>query len=185
MNKVHRPGHRPGRIPNTPRAHPLGDRPTVPTPIGGDRTVPRKHRPEAPSGKPKKKPTPTQLKIIQNTGKVTERRTSNKAQKRTCPKCRQTILAGLDAPTCALDVNLDPTPLDRPQQLAAIIIRAHIYDINQTGHINWRHPTEIINRPPPPGTTRHLTHSCGQTITNNNPTPPPTPQPDTNERPPF
>lgn len=186
MNNTHRPGHRPGRIPNTPRAYPAGDRPTVPTPIGGDGTVTRQHRPAAPSGKPKTKPTAQQLKIIKATGKITERHTSNKAQQRTCRKCRQTIFAGLDAHTLALDVNLDPTPLNRQQQYAAIILGWNLYDINQTGHINWRTHKETINRPPPPGTTRHTKHTCWQPIPNKQPpTPQKTLQPDTSERPPF
>jgi len=105
-------------------------------------------------------------KIMQDTGKITGRNTSQTAQTRHCPKCHTQIIAGLDAPIAALDVNIDPTPLTRRQQLTYLIQNRPQYDIDRAGRINHRTPQAINHAQPTPGTTRHAKHICGQPVDN-------------------
>jgi hypothetical protein len=109
------------------------------------------------------------LKIHQNNPGRTGRGTNQTAQKRHCPKCHTPTLSGLDSHRAALDVNLDPTPLTRRQQLTQLIYGRKQYDLTQTGLINYRTPQDINHAPPQPGHTRHARHSCGQPIENQQP----------------
>ena len=102
--------------------------------------------------------------IIKTTGAVTGRRTSNKAQVRRCRKCGAVILAGLDAPMCAVDVDLDPTPLKRDQQKAAALIGRRVYDIDMGGAISYRESDHIQKYWPAGGTSRFVQHLCGAAV---------------------
>jgi len=144
-------------------------RPAVPPPIGGTAKRTAVRQPSRKQQNPGRLNPELLQKINQNNANRTGRGTSQTAQKKHCPKCHTQILAGLDAHRAALDVNIDPTPLTRRQQLTYLIHGIRQYDISPTGLINHRTPQDINHAPPQPGHTRHARHTCQQPVPNQQP----------------
>lgn len=86
------------------------------------------------------------------------------ARLRTCPHCRAPILAGLDAPTAALPVRADPTPLTLLGETVALLNRRSTYDLLDAGgrkELNWRDAFAIE------GARRYpvlAEHACGVSL---------------------
>lgn len=77
-----------------------------------------------------------------------------------CPDCGRATLVGPDADVCAITARVDPTPLTRDQELACVLLRRPVYDLD-AGRLYDRTPAAVVHAPtvnPHPG------HVCGQPI---------------------
>lgn len=75
-----------------------------------------------------------------------------------CPRCRCAVLAALDAPVAALDVRLDPDPLDPATELAALLRGQFTYDLikfDRHHEITYRDQWRITKRDHPVLATHH------------------------------
>lgn len=120
------------------------------------------------------------LHLIRN-GHLTENRTTRRAHIRTCPRCGQHVLRGLDGDTCAFDVTTDPHPLNPLGEALAHLenrrtyalhreARGYVLDPRDANHITHTpagtRPREDILRdhrcttgPPPPALTAPTTYA--------------------------
>ena len=74
---------------------------------------------------------------------------TRRARLTTCPRCHAAVIRALDAPVAALDVRLDPVPLDIRAELAALISGRLTYDLIPAGfgqEIEYRDEMRIRKR---------------------------------------
>lgn len=77
-----------------------------------------------------------------------------------CPTCGRVTLVGPDADVCGLTVRVDPVRLSRDQELACVVLRRAVYDLD-AGRLYDRTPAAVVHSPtvhPVPA------HACGQPV---------------------
>ena len=70
---------------------------------------------------------------LENTGRLNADGIRRNAHARTCTRCGCTILTGLDANTCALAADADPTPISPLGEAVALLAGSRTYDLVCTG----------------------------------------------------
>lgn len=87
------------------------------------------------------------------------------ARLHTCPTCRAPILTGHDNDTLAFQVRADPTPLDPPTELLALLAGRRTYNLlTGNGHLHLTHRIHWMIRHHPTGTVVVADHLCGQPL---------------------
>ena len=90
-------------------------------------------------------------------GKLTPSGLGQAAQLRTCPRCWQWIVRGLDHRRCALEVTCDPVGLTPRTELAAVLAGCRTYELWGT-ELERRDASKIARGMPKPVVA---THRCG------------------------
>jgi hypothetical protein len=73
-------------------------------------------------------PEPVRQALI-DAGKLTEDGLGRAAQLRTCPRCRQWVVVGVDHHRCALTVTCDPVDLDPIGEAVAVLAGRNTYEL--------------------------------------------------------
>ena len=74
---------------------------------------------------------------------------TTRARLTACPRCHAAVIRALDAPIAALDIRLDPVPLDIHAELAARLSGRSTYDLIPAAfhqEIEYRDPARIRKR---------------------------------------
>ena len=87
---------------------------------------------------------------------------SDRARPRRCPACNAPVLVGLDDTICAFRAVVDPTPLDRAGEVAALITGRDTYRLTDPPQqrLRRRDRWQILGRPADT-TTVLPAHACG------------------------
>jgi hypothetical protein len=103
--------------------------------------------------------------MLMESGRMTSRGTTRKAQVRRCGGCGRVILSGLDGDVLAFDVDVDPTPLSEAGEEATVASGRVSYGLSTVGRpdLNWRGRWHV-GKPAGFGRVVLAQHVCGEPV---------------------